>query len=576
MYALIDGNSFYASCERVFRPDLQDRPVVVLSNNDGCVVTLTAEAKALGLKRGVPFFQVKDLIRRHQVAVFSSNYELYGDMSARMMATIASLVPAVEVYSIDECFADLSGLNNLTALGLKIRERVGQWVGIPACVGIAPTKTLAKYCNHLAKKFPALHGVLNWNDLSPVRQNNALACQGVGEIWGIGAQLSNRLKKLGINTPLDLSQASEDFLKQCFPINVIETARELRGVEAIEFEPTAAVRQRIVRSRSFANDVYDRDDLLSAITMHAEEAARVLRQEHLITSRVGLFILSNRFKLEKPNYTGVDFLDLGTYVNDTPTILNAAERLLKKLFKDDIEPFTKLYSWIMAHYHNVDGDNDKGPVGMLKEAFSDEKKHSFFCQMLKRADLNIVGFHPVVRDRRIPQSLRDEIMKETLPEPVKESLLRPTEETIVFDNASSEGLFEIPFDLQSNGTVKFIRILDKLYDMVTGPHVYYLDELGEDLHYDLLFYYLNVFLYNSSRSQLLMTSQETALLNQDIINDNRAVVWFVEKKKETASSEYNRGDSFGLHKNLSLYNSYRIGRLGAKPELGSIFLDYEE
>ena len=231
----------------------------------------------------------------------------------------------------------------------------------------------------------------------------------------------------------------------------------------------------------------------------------------------------------------------------------------KKLFKDDIEPFTKLYSWIMAHYHNVDGDNDQGPVGMLK-----------------RADLNIVGFHPVVRDRRIPQSLRDEIMKETLPEPVKESLLRPTEETIVFDNASSEGLFEIPFDLQSNGTVKFIRILDKLYDMVTGPHVYYLDELGEDLHYDLLFYYLNVFLYNSSRSQLLMTSQETALLNQDIINDNRAVVWFVEKKKETASSEYNRGDSFGLHKNLSLYNSYRIGRLGARPELGSIFLDYEE
>ena len=340
MYALIDGNSFYASCERVFRPDLQDRPVVVLSNNDGCVVTLTAEAKALGLKRGVPFFQVKDLIRRHQVAVFSSNYELYGDMSARMMATIASLVPDVEVYSIDECFADLSGLNNLTALGLKIRERVGQWVGIPACVGIAPTKTLAKYCNHLAKKFPALHGVLNWNDLSPVRQNNALACQGVGEIWGIGAQLSNRLKKLGINTPLDLSQASEDFLKQCFPINVIETARELRGVEAIEFEPTAAVRQRIVRSRSFANDVYDRDDLLSAITMHAEEAARVLRQEHLMTSRVGLFILSNRFKLEKPNYTGVDFLDFGTYVNDTPTILNAAERLLKKLFKDGV-PYKK-------------------------------------------------------------------------------------------------------------------------------------------------------------------------------------------------------------------------------------------
>lgn len=144
MYALIDGNSFYASCERVFRPDLQNHPVVVLSNNDGCIVTITREAKALGLKRGTPLFQLQDIVRRHKVAVFSSNYELYGDMSARMMKTIASLTPAIEVYSIDECFADLSGLSDLTALGFKIRERIWRWIGIPACVGIAPTKTLAK------------------------------------------------------------------------------------------------------------------------------------------------------------------------------------------------------------------------------------------------------------------------------------------------------------------------------------------------------------------------------------------------------------------------------------------------
>ena len=167
MYALIDGNSFYASCERVFRPDLRHRPVVVLSNNDGCIVTLTREAKALGLKRGTPLFQVKGIISRHQVAVFSSNYELYGDMSSRMMDAIASLTPAIEVYSIDECFADLSGMTDLTALGLQIRERIWRWTGIPACVGIAPTKTLAKYCNHLTKKIPALGGVLNWNDLTP-------------------------------------------------------------------------------------------------------------------------------------------------------------------------------------------------------------------------------------------------------------------------------------------------------------------------------------------------------------------------------------------------------------------------
>ena len=336
MYALIDGNSFYASCERVFRPDLRHRPVVVLSNNDGCIVTLTAEAKALGLKRGTPLFQVNDLIKRHKVAVFSSNYELYGDMSSRMMAIIASFVPEVEVYSIDECFANLSGLKNLTPLGFEIRSKIFQWIGIPACVGIAPTKTLAKYCNHLAKKVPALRGVLNWNDLTPERQKKALACQRVGEIWGIGAQLSRRLEKLGILTPLDLSLASEGLLRECFPINVIQTARELRGLESIEFEPEAPQRQRILRSRSFANDVFDKNDLLSAVTMHAEEAAGVLRKERLRAKRVGIFILSNRFKLESPSYVGVDSVDLGTYVCDTPTVLNHAVKLLDRLFKPGI------------------------------------------------------------------------------------------------------------------------------------------------------------------------------------------------------------------------------------------------
>lgn len=338
MYALIDGNSFYASCERVFRPDLKDRPVVVLSNNDGCIVTLTKEAKALGLKRGVPLFQVQDIIKRNRVAVFSSNYELYGDMSARMMQVIASLVPAVEVYSIDECFADLRGLNesDLTALGFQIRKRVWHWIGIPACVGIAPTKTLAKYCNNLAKKIPALKGVLNWEDLTAERKRKALSCQSIDEIWGIGSRFSHRLMKLGIETPLDLSEASEALLKQCFPINILQTARELRGIEAIEFEPVAPVRQRIVRSRSFANDVFDRNDLLSAITMHVEEAARVLREEKLLTSRVGIFIFSNRFKLDQPGYMAMDTVDLGHYVNNTPSILKNAEYLLTRLFKEGI------------------------------------------------------------------------------------------------------------------------------------------------------------------------------------------------------------------------------------------------
>ena len=158
----------------------------------------------------------------------------------------------------------------------------------------------------------------------------------------------------------------------------------------------------------------------------------------------------------------------------------------------------------------------------------------------------------------------------------QEPLLKPTADSVAFVNHSNDGDFDIPLKWQSKGTIKYIRILDALYDMITSSHVYYLDELGEDLHNDLLYYYLNVFLFNSDKSQLIITSQETTLLSQDLINENRGVVWFVEKNKETASSEYSRGDSFGLHKNLSLYNSYRIGRLGAKPELGSIFINLED
>ena len=336
MYALIDGNSFYASCERVFRPDLRRRPVVVLSNNDGCIVTLTSEAKALELKRGMPFFQVKNVIDRNHVAVFSSNYELYGDMSCRMMQTIASLVPAIEVYSIDECFADLTGMNDLTSLGFEIRRRIGRWIGIPASVGIAPTKTLAKYCNHLVKNIPALHGVLNWNDLTSERKRKALAICNVDEVWGIGSQLARHLIKLGIQTPLDLSEASEALLKQCFSINVLQTARELREITTIGFETKPLPRQRVVRSRSFTNDVYLRDDLLSALTMYAEEAAKVLREEQLMTSRVGIFIFSSRFKLDTQGYIATDAIDLGHYVNDTPAILKCTEQLLNRLFKEGI------------------------------------------------------------------------------------------------------------------------------------------------------------------------------------------------------------------------------------------------
>ena len=248
----------------------------------------------------------------------------------------------------------------------------------------------------------------------------------------------------------------------------------------------------------------------------------------------------------------------------------------KAALKEDIAQFNILHGWIMANYHDVDGDVEKGLVEILKDAYSNPKKRKFYNMMLQKADLNILEYRPIVEDRYIPAAFSERIQKENIPEEMKEALLKPTSDSVAFVNRSINGDFEIPLKWQSKGTQRYIRILEALYDMITSSHVYYLDELGEDLHYDLLYYYLNVFIFNSDKSQLIITSQETTLLSQDLINENRGVVWFVEKNKETASSEYSRGDSFGLHKNLSLYNSYRIGRLGAKPELGSIFINLED
>ena len=248
----------------------------------------------------------------------------------------------------------------------------------------------------------------------------------------------------------------------------------------------------------------------------------------------------------------------------------------KAALKEDIAPFNVLHGWIMENYHDVDGDVERGIVEILKDAYSNPSKCKFYNTMLQKADLNILEYRPSVEDRFVPAEFRERIQKENIPEEMKDVLLKPTTDSITFLNHSDNGDFDIPLKWQSKGTQKYIRILDALYDMISSSHVFFLDELGEDLHNDLLYYYLNVFIFNSEKSQLIITSQETTLLSQDLINENRGVVWFVEKNKQTASSEYSRGDSFGLHKNLSLFNSYRIGRLGAKPELGSIFINIED
>ena len=193
----LDGNSFYCSCERLFRPELRGKPVVVLSNNDGCIVALTKEAKAVGLKRGMPLFKVKDIVEANKVAVLSSNYELYNSISGRMQRTVAGMIPRMESYSIDEVFGDLTGVEDgdpvrLTTLVQSIRQRVYKWVGIPTCAGIAPTKTLAKLCDHFAKTYPVFNGVVNWLELTPERQRKAMAITPIKEIWGIGSRNRER------------------------------------------------------------------------------------------------------------------------------------------------------------------------------------------------------------------------------------------------------------------------------------------------------------------------------------------------------------------------------------------------
>ena len=374
MYALIDGNSFYASCERVFRPDLAGVPIIVLSNNDGCVVTRTAEAKALGIKMGEPLFKIKHLVRQNRVQVFSSNYELYADMSRRMMNTVATLVPRIEVYSIDECFADLSGMDHysqfmgagqndaspssafmrfgdisnqasassgqntgLLTLGFSIRARVLQWTGIPTCVGIAPTKTLAKFCNHLAKRHAVFKGVVDWNAWTPAIQQRALASEDVTEVWGIGRQIGRSLNAMGIKTAADLANAPPHTIRKMFGVVVERTQRELQGIECLELEDIAPKRQQIVRSRSFGQPITTLDGLSASLAHHVAEAAQRLRGQGSVTHAIQVFIHTNPFKPDLPQYSGSDCVAIPAGTSDTLKLNQIAQKALKSIFKDGYE-----------------------------------------------------------------------------------------------------------------------------------------------------------------------------------------------------------------------------------------------
>lgn len=369
VFALIDGNSFYASCERVFRPDLRARPVVVLSNNDGCVITRTAEAKVLGIKMGEPYFKIKPLVQRHGVVVFSSNYELYGDLSRRMMDTIALLVPQTEIYSIDECFADLTGMRDITPLGHLIRSRVLQWVGIPTCVGIAPTKTLAKYCNHLAKRHTVFKGVVNWLDWDESIRTRAFKSEPVGEVWGIGYRISASLNDMGIQTVWDFVRADAATLRKRFGVVVERTQRELQGIPCADLEVQIADKQQIVRSRSFGKPVCDIEGLRASLAFHIAEAASELRAQNSTANLIGVMLRTNPFKPEEPQYKGYLTACLPVGSSDTLKLNRVVQQTLTQIYKSGYA-YKKCGVVLMG----IESANTQMQLDWLNPPDSDERK----------------------------------------------------------------------------------------------------------------------------------------------------------------------------------------------------------
>ena len=335
VFALVDCNNFYASCEKLFRPDLKDTPVVVLSNNDGCVVARSREAKLLGIKMGVPVFQIKAEMQRHGILAFSSNYALYADLSSRVMRTLEEMAPRVEVYSIDEAFLDLTGIESVLSLvefGQQVRERIGHWIGITVCVGIAPTKTLAKLANHAAKKYPATQGVVDLTN--PDRQRRLLALVPVDDVWGVGRRLSKRLNALGITTALDLANASPRAIREQFSVVLERTVRELNGESCIELEEIPPTKKQIVCSRSFGVKVTQFELLREAVCEYATRATEKLRKEQQQAKVLTVFIRTSPFKDNEPQYSNSASGELLIPSCDTRDFIELANHLLKRIWKD--------------------------------------------------------------------------------------------------------------------------------------------------------------------------------------------------------------------------------------------------
>jgi DNA polymerase V len=341
VFALIDCNSFYASCERVFRPDLQRTPIVVLSNNDGCVIARSAEAKPL-VKMGALFHEIQGDLKRQGVMVFSSNYALYGDMSERVMGIIEARLPLVEVYSIDEAFADLSGMpESLDALARALQSEIKQKTAIPVGIGIASTKTLAKLANHAAKRWQRqTGGVVDLRD--GLRRDNLLKAMPVEGVWGIGKRMQAQLNSLGIKTAWDLASADTWMLRKRFNVLIEKTARELRGTACLELEEAAPAKREICCSRSFGKRLKTLEPIQEAITAYAARAAEKLRQQGSLCRQIRISLRTGMFNPDEARYANGLLCQLPYPTDDTRLIIAAAREGIARLYRDG-------FSYAKAH-----------------------------------------------------------------------------------------------------------------------------------------------------------------------------------------------------------------------------------
>jgi DNA polymerase V len=333
MFALVDCNNFYVSCERVFRPTLEGRPVVVLSNNDGCVIARSNEAKALGIRMGEPVFKLKAFINQHHVEVLSSNYALYGDMSDRVVKTIREFAPQLEVYSIDECFVDLHNMphTDLYDFCVMIRAKVKQYTGIPVSIGIAPTKTLAKVANHCAKKYRPTHGVCILDN--PTETAIALHATDIENVWGVGRRYAKFLRSHDLNSAYDLAQMPSYWVQKHLKITGLRTVQELNGIPCMALALGSPPKKSIINTRSFGDTQTDLEIIKEAVANFAARCGEKLRHQKSCATLVHVFVQTNSFKKDELQYFNAKLIELPVASSYTPDLIAAAHRGLDLIFR---------------------------------------------------------------------------------------------------------------------------------------------------------------------------------------------------------------------------------------------------